>query len=324
MRVIYGTGSLKKFKAKAKVVAVGVFDGVHLGHQMILRRVVKEARRSSTASVASAVVTFSFHPSHLFDPLKKIPHLTSLEHKISIIAACGIDYCYVVHFDRVFASMTPELFIKDILLDKIGMVSMYVGEDFMFGRGAKGDKDLLKTLSKRFHFKLRVLKHLKLGNRIVSSTFIRTLVRNGRLDSAAHLLGRYVSILGNVIKGEGLGASLGFPTANIMPNHEVLVPDGIYATYSIYRGKAFKSVTYIGTRPTLRTKNEIFGFTEGPRRSIESFLFDFRKNIYGAKMEIQFVKKMRDDKKFDSASELARAIEQDVLSARKILDKTQR
>ena len=147
MRVIYGPGSLNKFKAKAKVVAVGVFDGVHLGHQMILRRVVKEARRSS---IASAVVTFSFHPSHLFDPLKKIPHLTSLEHKISFIAACGIDYCYVVNFDRAFASMTPEHFVKGILLKKIGMASLYVGEDFMFGKNAKGDKGLLEALSKKF------------------------------------------------------------------------------------------------------------------------------------------------------------------------------
>lgn len=308
MRVIYGTGSLNKFKAKAKVIAVGVFDGVHLGHQMILRRVVKEARRLSTAS---AVVTFSFHPSHLFDPLEKIPHLTSLEHKISFIAASGIDYCYVIHFDRAFASMTPEFFIKGILLKKIGMVSLYVGEDFMFGKGAKGDKDLLKVLSKKFNFKLRVLKHLKIGNRIVSSTLIRTLVRQGRLDQAAHFLGRYVSILGVVYKGKGLGAVLGYPTANIMSHHEVLVPDGIYATYSIYRGKAFPSVTYIGTRPTFRAA--------GSRRSIESFLFDFRKNIYGSKMEIQFVKKLRDDKKFPSARELARAIEQDVHSARKIL-----
>jgi riboflavin kinase/FMN adenylyltransferase len=311
MKVIYGTGSHNQFRSKAKVVAVGVFDGVHLGHQMILRRVVKEARR---LSIASAVVTFSYHPSHLFDPLKKIPHLTSLEHKISFIAACGIDYCYVIHFDKAFACTTPEFFVKGILLKKIGMVSLYVGEDFIFGKGAKGDKDLLEVLSNRLHFKLRVLKHLKIGNKIVSSTLIRTLVRNGRLDQAAHFLGRYVSILGVVHKGSGLGAALGYPTANIESYHEVLAPDGIYATYSILRGKAFKSVTYVGTRPTFKAALL--------RRGVESFLFDFRKNIYGSRMEIQFVKKIRDDKKFPSARELARAIEQDVLSARKILTKS--
>ncbi|PIZ85077.1 MAG: hypothetical protein COX96_00475 [Candidatus Omnitrophica bacterium CG_4_10_14_0_2_um_filter_44_9] len=313
MKVIYGTGSLKRSKIKKKVVAVGVFDGVHLGHQMILRRVAHEAKRSS---IKSAVVTFSFHPSHLFDPLKKIPHLTPLEHKISIIATCGIDYCYVVHFDRAFASMTPEFFIRGILLKKIGMVSLYVGEDFMFGKGAKGGKGLLEVLSNKFHFKLHVLKHLKIGNKIVSSTIIRALVRKGRLALASRFLGRHVSILGEVIKGEGLGAELGYPTANIMPYHEVLVPDGIYATYSISRGKAFKSVTYIGTRPTFEAE----GRADGPRRGVESFLLDFRKNIYGSKMEIQFIKKIRDDRKFSSASELAKAIKQDVFSARKILN----
>lgn len=316
MKVIYGTGSPNKFRSVPKVVAVGVFDGVHLGHQMLLRRVVHEARRSPMASVASAVVTFSFHPSHLFDSLKKIPHLTSLEHKISFIAACGIDYCYVIDFDRAFASMTPEFFIKDILLKKIGMASMYVGEDFMFGKGAKGDKGLLQVLSRKLHFKLHVLKHHKIGNRIISSTFIRELVRNGRLNQAARLLGRYVSILGEVIKGEGHGAALGYPTANIKPHHEVMVPNGIYATHSVFRGKAFPSITYVGTRPTFRT--------EGSRRSVESFLFDFKKNIYGFEMEIQFVKKIRDDKKFPSARELTKAIEQDVLSARKILTKIPR
>ncbi len=311
MKVIYGTGSLKRPKIEKKVVAVGVFDGVHLGHQMILRRVVREARRSS---MASAVVTFSYHPSHLFDPLKKIPHLTSLEHKISFIAACGIDYCYVINFNRAFAATTPEIFVKDTLLKKIGMVSLYVGEDFIFGKGAKGDKKLLKLLSKKLHFKLHVLKHLKMGAKVISSTLIRKSVKKGRLNEACRYLGRYVSILGDVIKGEGVGAGLGYPTANIRPHHEVLVPDGIYATYSILGGKAFKSVTYIGTRPTFKTAV--------PYRGVESFLFDFRKKIYGSKMEIRFVRKIRGDKRFPSARELVRAIEKDALSARKILAKS--
>lgn len=308
MKVVYGIGCLKKNSRKPKVVAVGVFDGVHRGHRLILRQVVREAKRRR---LASAVVTFAFHPTHIFNPSQKVPALTSLEHKCELIGAEGIDLCCVINFNKAFASIAPERFIRDILLKKIGMISLYVGEDFVFGKGAQGNVRLLKEFSRKFSFSLHVLKHLKVHNRVVSSTLIRRLVRSGNLPLAEALLGRRVSFSGQVVKGEGRGRSLDFPTANLKPHHEVLVPDGIYATEALLGGRIFKSATYIGTKPTFRKK-------EGAR-SIEVFIFGFAQDLYGRDIEVRLVKKIRNDRRFPSSRHLIARIKKDVAIAKKIL-----
>lgn len=312
MKVIFGLGSLpKKSEGVAdKVVAVGVFDGVHRGHQRILHSVIRDAKKHG---LKSAVVTFSSHPSHYFHPKAKVPALTSLEHKLFFIEKEGIDVCYVVDFNRSFAGLSPRNFIKKILIDRIGMAVLYVGEDFLFGKGGRGNTLILKDLSSLFDFRLHVLKHLTLKHRIVSSTLIRELIRSGELDSASFFLGRRVSFMGEVVEGEGRGCMLGFPTANIRPHHEVLAPDGIYATIAFCQGRLYKSLTYIGRKPTFRRKRKT--------RSIEVFIFGLNKNIYHATMEVRFIRKIRDDRKFVSRDALIKGMKKDVLEAGKVFKK---
>jgi riboflavin kinase/FMN adenylyltransferase len=293
------------------VVAVGVFDGVHRGHSLILRQVKAEAKKYGCPC---AVVTFTYHPSHLFDPLKKIPHITTLKEKLFLLGAAGIDICYVIHFDRAFASKTPQDFVKNILVERIGMVSLFVGEDFVFGRGGRGDVRLLKKISQGTGFKLRVVKHLKVAHKIVSSTLIRRLMSAGDVAAAGLLLGRPITLLGRVIKGEGRGRTLGYPTANIQPRREVLLSSGIYATMCSYDGSLFPCVTYIGTKPTFGDRSK--------KRSIEVFLFDFKNNIYGKNIKVVFIKRLRSDRKFSSQEALVCAMQRDINLAKKFLAKS--
>ncbi len=312
MKVIFGLGPHLKGKNtfEGKVVAVGVFDGVHRGHKLILRSAVKDARKNH---LKSTVVTFSSHPSHYFHPQSRVPALTSLEHKLFFIEKEGIDICYVIDFNRSFACLSPRDFVKKILIDKIGMAALYIGEDFLFGKGGKGDVRLLEELRLKFHFRLRVLKHLTLKHRIVSSTLIRDLIKSGQLSLASYFLGRRVSFMGEVIRGEGRGFSLGFPTANIRPHHEVLAPDGIYAALALCQGRLYKSLTYIGVKPTFNKQRKA--------RSIEVFILGLNKNIYHAAMEVYFIKKVRDDQKFSSKDALAAEMKNDVFRAGKIFKK---
>jgi riboflavin kinase/FMN adenylyltransferase len=264
MRVIYGIGNLAKGPKTPKVIAVGVFDGVHRGHQMILRRVAREAKKKKRCA---AVLTFVFHPSCRPIPSQMVPHLTSLEEKLFLIAKQGIDCCYVLCFNAAFSAIPAEHFVEALLIKKLKMVALYIGDDFVFGQGANGDRRLLKKLSRRFQFDLHVLKRLRLKRKIVSSTSVRQLIKKGRLERARYFLGRRVSIFGDVVRGEGRGATLGFPTANIEPRHDVIVPDGIYATETIFAHRRFKSVTYIGTKPTFHPPSqETTGFARGGMR----------------------------------------------------------
>lgn len=313
MKVIFGVGNFKTVLKKNKIVTVGVFDGLHRGHQTILRRVVREAKAKRATSV---VVTFDFHPSRLLQGRKEILALTTLQDKLALLKKEGIDLCFVVSFNRAFARIPAEKFVKDILLDKIGMLSLYVGEDFVFGRGKRGDVSLLKRFSRKYHFGLRIVRHLKINNRIVSSTRIRSLVSAGLIDEANHLLGRPIFFSGDVVKGDGRGKSLGFPTANIRLSKEILVPHGIYATEVLLEGKRIKGLTYIGAKATF--------FRQQNHRSIEVYLLDFKKNIYGKRIEVRLLKKIRPDRRFVSPETLVRQIKRDLVQARKIFKKSHR
>jgi riboflavin kinase/FMN adenylyltransferase len=309
MKVIYGLGAFKKkLKDYAAVVTVGVFDGVHRGHQKILRSIVKTAQ---TRGLVSVVVTFAYHPSHLLDSSNKIPHLLTLEQKLSLLEKEGIDYCCVIYFDKSFACLSPEHFIENILIKQIKMKALYVGEDFLFGRRAKGNISLLKKLSQKFHFKLVVFRHLKINGRVVSSTLIRRLVQKGQLASAQIFLGRPFVLSGIVVAGEGRGRHLGFPTANLRLKERPLLSEGVYATRVLWKSRSYKSVTYIGTKPTFpRNKKKLV---------VEVYLFDFLKNIYDHLIEVYFIKKIRNDRTFRSAEVLKDQIERDVKNARFLL-----
>lgn len=297
MKVIYGLNRINKFRKP--VVALGVFDGVHQAHRRILSNTVARAHRIKGRSV---VVTFWPHP-------QRKNSIYSLEHRLRLISQIGIDICIVIRFNRVFSQIKAEDFIKNILVDKIGADYIYVGKNFRFGKGASGDYKTLNRLSARFNFKLKVFNVLKINKQPISSTYIRALIMKGNLNLAQKLLARPVSVLGTVIKGGSLGRHLGFPTANIDPHHEVLPPSGIYAVKIIFNNKTLRGVCYIGTRPTFENQKS---------KHVEVYIFNFNKNIYGRYLEIQFIKKIREDKKFSTILDLAEQIKKDITASQKI------
>lgn len=297
MRVIHGIKALKKFRKP--VVALGVFDGLHKGHRAILRYVVKTARRINGTSMA---VTFWPHP-------QKEGVIYSLEHRLRLFSQLGIEACIIIGFNKKFSEISARDFINDILLKKIGVYYICVGKNFRFGRRAEGDFRLLNSLSKACGFRLKIFDVIKKNRQAVSSTYIRNLIRKGELKTAQRLLLRPVSVLGSVIKGSSLGRKLGFPTANINPHHEIMPPSGVYAVRVILNNKALEGICYIGTKPTLKP--------QCPRQHIEVHIFNFNKNIYGKYLEIQFIKKIRKEKKFSSISALAKQVKKDVFFTKK-------
>ena len=307
MRVTYGLNKIKKFKKPA--VALGVFDGVHRAHRSILKATAKEARRTKGTSV---VLTFWPHPQNE-------ETLYSLEHRLRLISEIGIDACIVVRFNKFFAKQSAEDFIKDILVNKLGANSIYVGSNFRFGRNAEGDCKMLKRFSRIYNYRLKTFGIIKIDNQPISSTYIRRLIAQGHLANAQKLLARPVSVLGTVIKGTAWGRRLGFPTANINPHHEVIPPTGVYAARIFYRNKKLKGVTYIGNKPAFLRKNE--GGGNKKIENIEVYIFNFKKDIYGENLEVQFIKKIRERKRFAALKPLVKQIKKDITLAKMIFSR---
>ena len=297
MRVIFGLGRSGRYRNP--VVILGVFDGVHIAHKRILTEAVKQARAIKGTSV---VVTFWPHP-------QREESLYSLEHRLKLIADLGIDVCIVIKFNRKFYRIPARGFIRNVLIKRIGAKYIYVGKNFRFGKGARGDYRLLERLSHIHNFKLKVFDVIKINHQPVSSTFIRSLIKKGEIKKAKKLLGRPVSILGTVTKGASLARRLGFPTANIDPHHEVLASSGVYAVEAIFNKRKFPGVCSIGSKPTFSVKGI---------QHIEVHIFNFKRNIYGRHLEIQFMRKIRNQKKFSSHLALAKQIKKDIILAKAI------
>lgn len=307
MKIIYGLNKIKKFN-KA-VVALGVFDGVHLGHRRILKETVRRACRIKGVSVA---LTFYPHP-------RKEQSLYSLKHRLNLIAELGIDACIVIKFNRSFSGISAVNFIKDILVAKIGAKFIYVGKNFKFGKFRIGDYKLLDKLSGLYNYKLKAFNMIRFNRRPISSTYIRRLITEGKLNIARKLLQRPVAVFGTVIRGISLAKKLGFPTANIDPHHEILPPSGVYLVKVIFKNKIFYGACNIGKKPTLLTVPEELG--AGPQKQIEVYIFDFNKNIYGLDLEVQFIRKLRNEKKFSSLELLAIQIKKDIHQAQKMVSR---
>jgi riboflavin kinase / FMN adenylyltransferase len=298
MKVIFG---LKKFgKVRRPVVTLGVFDGLHRGHLKIIGHAVSTARLIKGKSVA---VTFYPHP-------QSQKSIYSLKHRIRLLEEQGVDICVVIKFTGAFSRVSAAEFVESVLVEKIRPAYIFVGENFTFGQGALGDIRLLKKYSRTYDFKLKVFSSKRSGKSAISSTVIRALISRGDIGHASALLGRPVSVLGKVVSGSGIGKSLGFPTANISPHHEVLPPPGIYAVRVNLNKRFFDGVCYIGSRPT---------FTGTNVSRIEVYIFDFRKNIYGKEIEVEFISKIREGRKFSSRQLLVNRIRKDVFLAQKIL-----
>lgn len=310
MKVIRGINKLH-LAPKSSVVTIGVFDGVHAGHSEVIGRAV---RRAKELGLKSVVITFDPHPAKVLDHASEVPSLISLAHRIKLIESMSPDYLVVLSFSRPLASLPGDSFAKDILAARAGAGEVYVGDNFYFGKGAASGAPELGRLGRKHGFKVKVVPAVKIAGSRISSSSIRKLIAEGRLDEAEKFLGRPVSVLGTVVSGANLARELGYPTANINPHHEAIPPCGVYAVLVKYGQRLYKGVLNIGFRPTFYAPRD-------REEAIEVHIFGFKDTIYGKDLEVFFVKRIRDEARFIDKEGLVRQIRADEMAALKILRK---
>jgi riboflavin kinase/FMN adenylyltransferase len=288
-------------------LAIGVFDGLHRGHQAVISTSTSHAESSSGTPVA---VTFDPHPAKVLRP-ENAPHLlTATQHKIALIRNLGVAHLLVIDFDKNFASTSPEEFVRELVTHSKPLREICVGHEWSFGKDRRGNLDLLHTLGARFDFNVVGIPPVKVNGAVVSSTAIRRAVEQGDLDRAAEMLGRPYTILGTVVQGDGLGKKIGFPTANLSAHSEQFPPNGVYLADAWLDGILHHGVVNLGYRPTV-SHNE-------SNRVLEIHLFDFDRDIYGKDVELRFVRYLRPEKKFATVDALVRQIDADVRRAREL------
>ena len=288
------------------IAAIGIFDGVHLGHKKIISSAVRAARRIGSRSM---VITFDPHPAKVIIPSRSVPSIMSTRHRIASICGLGADRVCVIKFDRKFAALSPAGFARDVLVRRYRVSDVYVGGNFVFGKRNSGDCSALKELGERYGFAVHVVPLIKVRGRTVSSSAIRGLIVKGRLDEASKMLGRPVSVAGTVVGGKRRGRLLGYPTANIDPHHEAIPPGGVYAVWVRVKGKRYGGALFIGAPSTFGEKDPV----------IEVHIFGFRDFIYKEDIEVVFVKRLRASRKFPDHRKLVEQIRRDDIQARKIL-----
>ena len=292
-------------------LAIGVFDGVHLGHQAVIGRAVADSRREPGA--VSVVVTFDPHPLRVLRPDHAPRLLTSTRHKFQFFADLGATHCLALPFDQAFAATPPENFITALADAARPLREICVGFNWSFGRGREGNLDLLNRLGERHGFAVVGLPSVVVDGETVSSTLIRQAVEAGDLPKAARLLGREFTILGTVVAGQQLGRKLGYPTANLAAHNEQFPPNGVYAVAARWHGETFPGVVNLGYRPTVAAP--------GGERLLELHLFDFDQQIYGDDVEVEFRAFLRPEQKFASVDELRAQITRDAEAARSTWNK---
>ena len=293
----------------AAYLAIGVFDGVHLGHQAVIGRAVADSRREPHAT--AVVVTFDPHPLRVLRPDNAPRLLTSTRHKFQFFADLGATHCLALPFDAAFAATPPEAFITSLAEAARPLREICVGFNWSFGKGAAGNLDLLNRLGERYGFAVVGLPSVVVDGETVSSTLIRQAVETGDLPKAARLLGREFTILGTVVPGQQLARTLGFPTANLAAHNEQFPPNGVYAVNARWRGAAYPGVVNLGFRPTVTEP--------GGERLLELHLFDFDRQIYGDEVEVGFRAFLRPEQKFAGLDELRAQIARDAEQARDLL-----
>ncbi|MDX6557458.1 MAG: riboflavin kinase / adenylyltransferase [Blastocatellia bacterium] len=301
MRLFHGTDNAKI--ARPTVLTLGVFDGLHLGHQLIMKTVVERAR--ATGAVPT-VITFDPHPRALLHPESAPPLLQTFDQKIEALGALGIEQTIVIQFDQDFAQIRAEDFLRAVIADRLHAKEVYLGCGFAFGHSREGDIDLLRTVSRSLGFFADEVPEVRLRGRRVSSSRIRELLQQGRVNIARRMLGRPYGFEGRVVRGEQRGAQLGFPTANLHPQNRVIPRNGVYVTAALIDGQWRRSVTNIGTRPTFGSENET---------SVETFVMNWSGDLYGDVVRVRFLHRLREEKKFASIEELKLQIERDVTQA---------
>ena len=291
---------------KRTVVTIGNFDGVHLGHQKILSGVVERARANN---LESAVLTFYPHPARILRPDAAPTLLMTLEQRLAAFDAMGINAALVLQFDADLAKISAEDFAKTFLVDTLRAKAVLVGQNFRFGNRQGGDVKLLQEIGRRSDFEVEIVPPVIQGGEIVSSTAVREALRNGRVEDAEPLLGRPFSLKGEIRPGTGKGRELVVPTLNLVTEQETLPKIGVYATATVVGPKVYWSVTNVGLRPTFN----------GQCLAIESHLFDFAEQLTSGKMEVIFLKRLRDERKFSSPEALREQVLKDIEQARSVV-----
>lgn len=287
-------------------LAIGFFDGVHLGHQQIIRQTIADARQHNALAL---VLTFDQHPNTIVAPQRVPPLIYSLPQKLRAIESLGAEALLLIHFNRAFSQQRGEAFVRNLARDLGRIHSVCVGANFVFGYKRSGSVALLKQLGQELKFTVHGLAAVSLDGRVISSTRIREAIRAGNLDAAGQMLGRTYSLAARVIEGDKLGQRLGFPTANLDCTRLVLPPNGVYAARAVVCSETYRAVLNIGFRPTVQNQT--------PQLRVEVHLLDFTGEVYGEEMEVTFADKLRDEQKFASLDELKAQIARDIAEAKK-------
>ncbi len=292
---------------KDMLLAIGVFDGVHLGHQYLISQLTEHTRRQN---LLSGVVTFRQHPREVLSPQTELPYLTSLAEKVSLLKNEGVDAVITLSFTRELAQLSARQFVS-LLKKYLRMRGLIIGPDFTLGRNREGNADTLRKLGQDMSFRVTVIPPIRVNDEMVSSTAIRDALANGDMKKVVSLIGRSFSLQGRVTTGAGRGSELGFPTTNLdIDPKQALPAEGVYATWAHIDDKAYQSMTNIGRRPT-------FG---GNGRTVETYILNYQGNLYGRELKIDIVERLRGEKRFDTVEELKKQIAEDVKQGKAILD----
>ncbi len=309
MDVIYFPDEARPARWHNPVLAIGNFDGLHRGHIKIIERVRRAAAERGGTPV---VLTFDPHPPRVLRPDKAPPLLMTPPQKERALERAGVQGLAVVRFSHELARWEPDVFVRRVLVDWLRVAEVWVGADFLFGRERSGNFSLLRTLGQQAGFRVEKIDPIRYKDFVVSSTRIRRLVTEGRVEEAGALLGRHYAIAGVVVEGARRGRELGFPTANLETSNELVPPHGVYATFVTIDGVVHRAVTNIGLRPT---------FGEAMAPSVESHVLDFHGDLYGRDVEVAFVQRLRDERRFADVDALRDQIGADLRRAGRLFDK---
>jgi riboflavin kinase/FMN adenylyltransferase len=307
MRLFHGTDNAEI--QRPTVLTLGVFDGLHLGHQLIIRTVAERAKVSGAVPTA---ITFDPHPRAVLHPASSPPLLQTLDQKVEGFGILGIEQTIVVRFTEEFAQIRAEDFLRDVVSERLQAREVYLGRGFNFGHNREGNIDLLRRVSSELGFVADEAPEVRLRGQRVSSSKIRDLLAQGRVNLARRMLGRPYGVEGLVVRGNERGHKLGFPTANLHPQNRVIPAHGVYVTGTLIDGQWRRSVTNVGTRPTFET---------GTEPSVETFVINWSGDLYGDVIRVRFLYRLRDEKKFGSLEELKAQIENDVARAENYFDR---
>ena len=301
MKVFHGTENANI--ARPTVLTLGVFDGLHLGHQKIMQTVVE---RAAAVGAVSTAITFDPHPRAVLHPETAPPLLQTLDQRLAAFEVLGIEQAIVIRFNKDFAAQEAEDFLRNVVCERLQAKEVYLGKGFEFGKNRRGNIELLRKISAELGFFADEVPEVRLRGRRISSSKIRELLSQGKVNLARRMLGRPYGIEGQIIHGAQRGRIIGFPTANLRPRNRVVPKFGVYATATLINGEWRRSITNVGVRPTFENEAE---------PSIESYIFDFEGNLYGDVLRVRFLHRIRDERKFSGIDELKAQIQKDTRRA---------